>query len=236
MNILENVARRIWARFTADPADFLSRVSGVVHVGANSGQERDIYDQFGLRVIWIEPIPWVFEKLLANIKPFPQQRAIQSLVTDRDGAEYQFHISNNDGKSSSILDLKHHADIWPAVNYRESIALKSTTLAALCEKERINPADYGALVMDTQGSELLVLQGSVPLLRGFEYIKTEVSDFEAYAGCCQLADIQAFMKKHGYAEISRKKIADRPQGGSYYDVTYRKKALQRSFLRAKRWL
>jgi hypothetical protein len=74
---------------------------------------------------------------------------------------------------------------------------------------------------------LLVLHGALPLLRGFEYIKTEVADFESYAGCCQLADIDAFMRRHGYAEIWRKKFSDRPQGGAYYDVIYRKNALCR---------
>lgn len=234
MNLLGNIASRIWGRVKADPDQFLRYVSGVVHVGANTGQEREIYDHCGLRVIWIEPIPRVFEALAANIRPFPKQRALQCLVTDRDNVEYHFHVANNDGKSSSILPFKHHADIWPEVNYVATIPLKSTTLAALFEKERIDPADYQALIMDTQGSELLVLQGAVPLLRGFEYIRTEVSDFEAYAGCCQLADIDAFMKQHGYAEISRDKFASRPNGGSYFDVTYRRKAWHRVFWTARR--
>jgi FkbM family methyltransferase len=227
VSILGNVARRIFTPERRDPEHFLKYVPGVIHVGANTGQERVVYDNFGLRVIWIEPIPSVFDTLAANIRPFPRQRAFQGLVTNRNDAEYEFHIANNDGKSSSILAIKQHADIWPDVQYRESIRLKSTTLTALCEREKIDPADYGALVMDTQGSELLVLQGAVGLLRGIEYIKTEVADFEAYAGCCRLADIEAFMRRHGYAEIWRKKFAGRAQGGSYYDVTYRKKPLQR---------
>jgi len=231
MSILGGVLRQISAHLRPDPQQFLGHVSGVVHVGANTGQERLVYEQHGLNVLWIEPIPSIYETLLANIKPFPRQRACQALITDRHDTEQQFHISNNDGRSSSILELKHHADIWPTVNYSASITLRSTTLTALFEKEAINPADYGALIMDTQGSELMVLQGSIPLLKGFEYIKTEVSDFESYAGCCQLADIQAFMKRHGYAEVWRQKFADRPQGGGYYDVTYRKKALRRMFRR-----
>jgi hypothetical protein len=67
---------------------------------------------------------------------------------------------------------------------------------------------------------LLVLQGSIPLLSGFTYIKTEVADFESYAGCCQLADITSFMTQHGYREMSRHAFARRSKGGSYYDVTY----------------
>ena len=227
MSLLGNLVSALQQQWTRDHGQFGGHVRGVVHVGANTGQERLIYDKEGLNVLWIEPIPSVFDTLVANIRALPKQRAVCALVTDRDGVDTPFHIANNDGKSSSILELKHHADIYPDIKFKSSITLKSTTLATLFAREGLNPADYGALVMDTQGSELLVLQGAVPLLRSFEYIKTEVADFESYAGCCQLADIDAFMRRHGYAEIWRKKFSERAQGGSYFDVIYRKRALRR---------
>ena len=207
------------------PSDsFLNDVSGVIHVGANSGQEREQYNNLGLRVIWIEPIPEVFSELRRNISNFPNQCAYQELITDVDGKEYQFNISNNSGASSSILEFEKHKDIWPNVDYTTSISLNSITLASLVKKELIDPSDYQALVMDTQGSELLVLQGSIPVLENFKYIKTEVPDFEAYKGCCQLVDIKAFMDKHGYIELSRSKFASREAGGDYFDIVYRRKA------------
>ena len=222
--LLKTILHRIRSGPASNPDSFLQGVSGVIHVGANTGQERELYESFSLRVIWIEPIPEVFETLKENLRRFPSQRAIQCLVTDRDDEEYQFHIANNNGKSSSILDFKQHKDIWPEVSYTNTISLRSSTLASLLQRERIDPADYQALIMDTQGSELLVLKGSIPLLNNFKYVKTEVSDFESYAGCCQLADIDSFMTQHGYKEISRHKFASRPGGGSYFDIIYRRKA------------
>lgn len=220
--------RTNWCRIRSilerNPDSFLRGVSGVIHVGANTGQERELYEKFGLHVVWIEPIPEVFETLKENLRGFPNQRAIQCLITDRDDEEYQFHIANNNGESSSILDLKQHKDIWPTVTYTTAILLRSTTLASLLRIERIDPSDYQALIIDTQGSELLVLRGGVPLLDNFKYVKTEVADFESYAGCCQLADINSFMTQHGYREFSRYKFARRPGGGSYFDIVYRRKA------------
>ena len=32
---------------------FLKSVSGVIHVGANTGQERDLYAKYHLDVVWI---------------------------------------------------------------------------------------------------------------------------------------------------------------------------------------
>ena len=72
---------------------------------------------------------------------------------------------------------------------------------------------------------VLVLKGALPLLGNFKYIKTEVADFEAYKGCCQLADIETFLSQYGYTEYSRKAGGQHPQGGSYYDIVYKKEAL-----------
>jgi len=190
---LRRKASSLLNRFRPDPDLFLQKVPGVIHVGANEGQERDAYAKHGLQVIWIEPIPEVFATLQKHLSVYSRQSAYQYLVTDQDGSEYAFHIANNGGASSSILDFKLHKDVWPDIAYEQTITLRGTTLASLLKKEAINPADYPALVMDVQGSELLVLKGAEAILPAFRFIKTEVADSEAYAGCCQLGDINAFL-------------------------------------------
>jgi FkbM family methyltransferase len=90
---------------------YLRKVRGVIHVGANEGQERDLHAAFGLNVIWIEPIREVFQVLRDNISELQAQRALNYLVTDEDGKEYEFHIANNGGSSSSILDLSRHKEM-----------------------------------------------------------------------------------------------------------------------------
>jgi len=156
----------------------------------------------------------VFTLLNVNIRGFTKQCVFQALVTDIDDKEYKFHIANNNGASSSILNLKLHKDIWPSVEYTKTILLKSITLATLFKREQIDASKYQALIMDTQGSELLVLRGSISILDHFEYIKTEVADFESYEGCCQLSDISNFMVSHGYKELSRNKLASK--GGKLF--------------------
>lgn len=204
-----------------NPDRFLQEISGLIHVGANIGQERHMYNELGLNVIWIEPIPEIFKILKQNLEEVKSQRAFQYLVTDCDDREYQFHIANNSGASSSILDLKQHKDVWPSVNYVSTIPLKSITLASLIQRECIDLTKYQALIMDTQGSELLVLKGAIPLLHNFKYIKTEAPDFESYSNCCKLDEINSFMMQYGYKEYSRHEFARRSQGGSYYDIVYK---------------
>ncbi|HLA57935.1 MAG TPA: FkbM family methyltransferase [Puia sp.] len=219
---VRSILRRAKSIFEKNPNAVFKNVKGVIHVGANTGQEIGLYDRYGLSVVWVEPIPEVFETLKSNLAGFPRQIAIKSLVTDLENAEYQFHLANNNGASSSILDLNLHQDIWPDIVFERTITLRSRTLPSLLKDNNIDNRNYDMLVMDTQGSELLVLKGAEPILQDFKYIKTEVPDFESYKGCCQVKDLQLFLGQQGFGEYSRHQFAKRSAGGNYYDIIYKK--------------
>ncbi len=207
---------------------FLRAARGVIHVGANIGQERELYAHYGLDVLWIEPLPEVFSTLERNIRAFPRQRAVQALVTDRDDSEYAFRVANNGGESSSIFDFAAHAEIWPGVVFTRSLPLRGVTLPTLLAREGTDPAPYDALVLDTQGAELLVLRGAAALLPDWKCIKAEAADFEAYAGAARLGDLEDFLAPHGFVEYRRDRFARRPAGGSYYEVVWIRSARGRA--------
>jgi len=200
----------------------LGQITGLIHVGANTGQERTLYAVHGLRVAWLEPIPDVFETLVKNLADYPKQKAYRYLVAGEDDREFTLNISNYGGVSSSILPLAHHREMWPEVDYSGEIKMVATTLPAFLSKERLRLADYQALVLDTQGSEMLILKGAAEILGEFRFIQVEVPDFEAYGGCCVLPEMNEFMKSHGFREMHRNKFRSMPGIGSYYDVTYKR--------------
>jgi FkbM family methyltransferase len=215
--------RKLYRR-TLGPDRYLRQASGVIHVGANAGQEREIYDLFHLDVIWIEPIPEVFEELQSNISSFPKQRAYQCLLTDVDGGAYTFHVASNEGESSSVYDLSKHKEMWPEIHYSRDLHLRSTTLRALLHKEQIDLSRFQSLVMDTQGSELLVLKGAADVLSSFRFIKTEAADFEAYKGCCTADELTAFVARYGFSEYRRYAGRSMPGVGTYWEILYRRSA------------
>jgi len=221
--LASTLKRRLRWALASRAERFLVGARGVVHVGANIGQERETYALAGLPVIWIEPAADTFDRLCQNIGAYPQQRAFCRLVTDCDGKRYTFNIASNGGGSSSILDLKLHRDIWPNVSYQESIELEGITLTTLFAREQLDARHYDVLVMDTQGSELLVLQGAEAMLGNFRYIRTEAADFEAYAGCCQVDDLVHYLGKQGFRELQRKSFAERAAGGRYYDLIFERR-------------
>lgn len=217
---LEKFVRRGVGRKRLD--DFLFSVQGVVHVGAHTGQERTLYSEYGLRVLWVEANAELFNELVANLVSYPKQRAIRALVTDQDDVEYDFGISSNKGQSSSVLPLARHREMWPGVEYAENRRMRGITLQSLFRRERLSPRDYQALVMDVQGAELMVLKGAGDLLRDFRFIKAEAADFESYAGGAQLDDLQAYLRNAGFAEMRRRKFAHSPAVGTYWDVVWKR--------------
>jgi FkbM family methyltransferase len=213
-------SERIIRRLTKH--SYLRQTIGLVHVGANLGQERELYAKYGVQVLWIEPLPDVFERLRENIKHFPKQTAVNHLVTDRDGAEYLFHIASNDGASSSILEPARHKTLFPEVEFVSTMMLTSITLDSLLEKLNAPSRSYQTLVLDTQGSELLVLKGAARTLGGLKFILTEAADFESYTGCARVEQLTDYLWSFGFQLIHSDKRTESPEGERYFDLLYRK--------------
>ncbi len=199
---------------------FLRKLRGLIHVGANSGQERELYAKHGLKVIWIEPIPEIYARLVQNIALYAGQTAYQALISDTDGQSVNFNIASNQGASSSILPLKDHRKIWPNVEFTRTIRLESTTLATFVHNNNLTLSDYDGLVLDTQGAEMHVLRGGQELLRWFKFIKLEAPDFESYAGIARWPEIGKFLHTAGFEEYTRKEFAGAAGVGAYFDIVY----------------
>jgi hypothetical protein len=107
--LVKRTLRRAGRVLAHDPDVFLEDISGVIYVGANLGQERELLEAHALSVIWIEPVPEIFAELEKNIKNFPRQQAYRYLITDKDDKLYTFHVSNNQGgphRSLNWLSIK----------------------------------------------------------------------------------------------------------------------------------
>lgn len=83
--------------------EFIGKSKGVLHVGAHLGQERQRYFNIGTKVLWVEAIPSVYEKLKTNISEFSNQSAINALLGDQNNVTVEFNLSSNELASSSIF-------------------------------------------------------------------------------------------------------------------------------------
>lgn len=214
--------RQIQYRRAAKEARTLRKFRGIIHVGGNLGQEQQAYGIAGLNVLWIEPIPAVFARLKASISRWPKQKALNYLVLDEDRKDVTLHISNLDGAASSVLDMAGSLDIWPDVTFQSDLQLTGYTLDTIIDREGIDVSLYDAAILDTQGSELMVLKGAARVLHQINYIQVEAADFEAYKGCPYPKDIAAYLSAFGFCEIERKSIGKAPHGGQYWEIAYSK--------------
>ncbi len=200
---------------------WLRSATNVVHVGANVGQEAALYAEHDVGVLWIEPIPAVFKKLTENIAPYPKQRAHNALLADKAGKSFKLNIATNNGASSSIFEISEHKLIWPEVAYEGSIDLVSQVLDDVLETDSLN---YDALVMDTQGSELLVLKGAPTSIQNFRWVKLEAANFESYQGCATVGDFTSFLEPRGFRLVRSDIFARKPDNsGAYFDLLFERR-------------
>lgn len=217
---MRGILRRVIHALKPDPNRFLRNCRSVIHIGANDGGERDVYARFKLTVLWVEALPDMYQTLTANLSRYPAQKAVNALVTDRDGETYQFHVSNNSGASSSIYDLQEHKQLWPDVAFTKTINLKSTTLPTLLREAGMSAVGFDALILDVQGAELLVIQGAGRVLESLRYIKAEAADFESYRGCCTVATLSQALKEKGFVIRRKNRFAFKEGVGNYYDILF----------------
>ncbi|MFC0513367.1 FkbM family methyltransferase [Mucilaginibacter angelicae] len=183
------------------------KIKGIIHVGASDGQEAELYKSCGIaRVFWIEAIPTVFERLCSRLEYFPGNRAFCACITDKDEEEIIFNITNNNGESSSIFNLKNHKSYYPHIKVVETIQLKTLKLDTLVEREELLiDGQVNFIILDIQGAELLALEGFINNLKFIDYIYLEICIDEYYENGAKVKDINIFLEKQGFSFIAEQR-------------------------------
>lgn len=197
----------------------LRSLKGIIHVGANTGQERAEYAKHNLNVLWIEPLPNYFRKLQRNIRHYPKQRALNYLVGDVDDKPVRFHVCDNEGLSSSMMDFARHPEFYPQVHFTGDIDCRMWTLDTIVARENIDLHLYDGMLIDVQGAELLVLKGAKNTLAKMKTVQVESADFELYKDYPTTEQLAAELATHGLNEIGRNVFNDF-QTAHCFDVTY----------------
>jgi len=187
---------------------------GVLHVGAHFGQEAEEYAFIGCnRMIFIEAIPDVYEQLKINIAPYLDAMAINACISDVDGQTTWFNIANNEGQSSSLLELGTHKTAHPQVSYTGRIEVTTTRLDTLFKDF---PIDCDMLNLDLQGAELMALKSLGSRLSEFKYLYIEVNTSPLYVGCPLVGEIDEYVALFGFLPTATKMYDQWGWGDRYY--------------------
>lgn len=185
------------------------KFKGVLHIGANVGEERFMYDKLGIRKqIWIEGNPEIFLKLKENISHNPEAVAFNFVIGD-ENKDTVLHISNNGSQSSSVLNLGTHKEQHPDVHYIKDIKCRMHRIDSL----EIDLADVDLLNIDLQGFEYQALKG-IGKLDNFKAAYLEVNKANVYDKCYQVDSIDKLMDFNGFRRVETKWV------GNWGDAIY----------------
>jgi FkbM family methyltransferase len=156
------------------------RPTGIIHVGANSGQEVPVYRESGIRpVVLIEPLAGPFGQLVRAVDGTPGFYPLKACLSDAADRRVDFHVASNRGQSSSYLKPAAHLEIRPDITFDRTEPMVTDTLdravGALCREHAIPPERLDHLVLDTQGSEMDILRGGAGVLASAKHVFTEVN-------------------------------------------------------------
>ena len=180
-----------------DSYKLIVKSRGILHLGANRCQEKDIYTQLVPinKVLWVEAIPSIVRDMQVADASL---RIFQGVISDIDNQDIDFYISSNDGQSSSFLELGLHREYYPWVTYVNMMELVTVTVDTFLERHMIAPHHINILVMDLQGAELLALKGANKLLPFIDCIHLEVNSVEIYEGCALFYQIEQWLDNKNF--------------------------------------
>jgi len=181
---------------------YVKEIRGVLHVGANTGQELDWYvNKKVSRVIWFEPHNKSFAILQANIAEYKNHEAYKIGIHDTLRSA-SLHIASNSAQSSSILPFGTHRNHYPRIRYVGDQGITLMRMDHFLRNNHISIDDFNFLNVDVQGVELNVMKSFGEQLRKLDYIYSEVNKQNLYIGGNLLPEIDAYLDSHGFSRVA----------------------------------
>jgi FkbM family methyltransferase len=191
----------------------------VLHVGAHKGEELLLYETLGVKnVYWIEANQKLADELsclemICDLEGLPTKSYIEcAVISDKDGQEVEFNISNNN-QSSSILELGEHSSLFPDVFYSQKEKRTTSTISSVLKKFGNPQIDF--LNLDIQGAELLAMKGFKELA-DVQFVYTEINSREVYKGCALVEQIDEYLLPLGLIRAETAFWNDHPWGDALY--------------------
>jgi FkbM family methyltransferase len=180
-------------------------VTGLLHLGANKGQEALIYENSKIpKVIWVEGYQPYFDELVNHIQNLPNQTAYNFFISDVDNEVSEFNIASNEGSSTLFEANNSFKNVFKDISFVEKQKISTRRIDSYFIEKKISLDGFSVLVADLEGYELKALKSMGNLLDGFKWLLIEVSTYPNYIGAPLLEDIDKYLYSRGYKRISIK--------------------------------
>lgn len=132
---------------------------------------------------------------------------LATLYMTKDPGGYSVYPSSADA-------VEHHPGL-DGGRVEQTMVIGVTTLDEWCRQEDVTGIDV--IKLDTQGSELGILQGAAAMLAGVRAVEVEVQFNELYEGVPLFGDVDRFLRQHGFVLWRLKNLAHYAQHGAPSD-------------------
>ena len=176
---------------------FAENVDCLIDIGANRGSFCDHFQKINQSAqrILIEPIPELSVFLTNKYKTNEYTLIINRAISDEEGVK-TFHVTANDGQSSSLLNVgARHLAAAPHANETSRIEVTVSKLDTITENLKFSSA---FLKIDVQGNEMQTLKGSLKTLKKVSAIHIEVSIQTLYDGDSIGFNVWSFLDREGF--------------------------------------
>ena len=185
------------------------RIRGVIHIGAHTGGEFDVYSKLGIKnMLFFEPNPVLFEQLKERVG----DRAVNCALGNFNGVS-EMYVSDNNGQSSSLMEPVLHKNQYPYIKFNKSILVEVDWLDGYLYRNGC--AGFNFINIDVQGYELEVFKGAEATLKDIDYIMSEVNRAELYKDCAKVDQVDDFLGDFGF-----KRVETSWAGGTWGDAFY----------------
>ena len=176
-------------------------VTGIIHIGAHDCQEASYYNNnmkiSDVNTIWIDAM----QHMVDSNKKKGIKNIFCQAISDVDNQELSFYESNQDGQSSSLLELGTHATSHPEIKVKKEYKVITKKLDTFLDEKKVDASKYNFWNFDIQGAELMALKGAPASIKYADAIYLEVNEEEVYKGCGTIDQIDCFLYLHGFKRV-----------------------------------
>lgn len=176
---------------------------GILHVGANVGQEIPNYLTDGYApIILVEANPDLSARLEEITAELPQVQVINRAALDKNGSITLNITGNDQGSSVLAMSDKGLQEFGSDFHVVKTVEVQGQRLDDMIADAGI-PADaFSILYLDIQGAEAMALRGAEGILSKVDLVLSEINFVEHYDGCAQIEDIDILLEAAGFDRVA----------------------------------
>jgi FkbM family methyltransferase len=163
------------------------------YIGATAYALRLILPE--VQIYSFEPLEDNYTRLVRTLEPFGRFRAFRTALGDRAGT-LDFHRSDFAASSSALPMGDLHRTLYPETAHTTTVTVPVARLDDYLDQMDLQTPVL--LKIDVQGYEAVVLRGAAKTLERVDYLITEVSFRELYAGQPLFDEIHALLTGQGF--------------------------------------